>query len=374
MFPTSTIITTLNELNNQLLVFSRTRDLTTPPSSFTPSTNEFYKSGDPLSIIYDSGILGYLALPTSLNGDVCHDGNPITFLNNQTSTCTRYLRVGGGECSLFNALNYYNNFSLSTTPYLQNGNNSLIQFETRNIKCYDLIGQQVSCDDTISPPVYNETSMICDNALLAINYNVLHRGSQGLVKGFVDISIGKVMSGPVRQQFSVHFFSVSGLDSNETNFTQVIEGADVRRSGNPGYLDGQPVLAGNLLSDSNEVNVNLNQMDWLTVLKAGSRGECDGGRESVTFRDSMKTSCILRYMILCSSLLYISLRLASSQILSGCEGITQQTLNLLLGAEPRVDRIAIYGNSDPRDLSQWIPLLDVTNIPNTVGVSYTHMS
>ena len=307
MFSTSTIVTSLNELNNQLLIFSRTGDLTTPPSLFTPSTNEFYKSGDPLSIIYDSGILGYLALPTSLNGDVCHDGNPITFLNNQTLTCTRYLTVRDRECSLFNALNYYNNFSLSTTPYSQNGNNTLIQFETRNIKCYNLIGQQVSCDDTISPPVYNETSMICDNALLAISYNVLHRGSQGLVKGFVDVSVGKVMSGPIEQQFSVRFFSVSGLDSNETNFTDLIEGADVRRSGNPGYLDGQPVLAGNLLSDINEINVNLNQMDWLTVLKAGSGGECDGDRESVTFRDSMKTSCVLRYIIFCVVLYFIFL-------------------------------------------------------------------
>ena len=56
-------------------------------------------------------------------------------------------------------------------------------------------------------------------------------------------------------------------------------------------------------------------------------------------------------------------------MLSGCEDL--DTLSILLGTQPRVDRIAIYGNADVNDLSQWVELLGLEDesIPLQVGVS-----
>ena len=287
-FPDSSLATTRTELNRQVILYSRTGDLVVNPSSSSHSSTSslFYRSGDPIIITYYSNVTGYLALPTSLNGDACHDGNPITFLNNQTSSCVRYIRPDGAECSQsssFNALNYYADISVSPLPKLAD-NDSFIGIELRQLKCFNLTGHLISCNSNPLPPTYNRTSLICDNALLSIEYIIVHNGSNGIIRVLVDIAVGQATVGAVEQSFSVRFIPVLDTVSNSS----------FRRSGNPGYVGGEPVLAGVLLNDV--VNLDVNRMNWLTLLKGRSNGECNKNhKESVTFKDNMRTSCLLRY-------------------------------------------------------------------------------
>ena len=63
-------------------------------------------------------------------------------------------------------------------------------------------------------------------------------------------------------------------------------------------------------------------------------------------------------------------RIPLSVVSAGCSDL--DTLSLLLGTRPLIDRIAMYGNANVGDLSQWVELLglDEDSIPDSVGVSW----
>ena len=72
----------------------------------------------------------------------------------------------------------------------------------------------------------------------------------------------------------------------------------------------------------------------------------------------------------------IVFRISHNVINGGCTGINSQTLNLLkggaVGGGVSVDRIGVYGNSNPSNLSQWVPLLGEGDAPSSSGVSYMY--
>lgn len=296
-FPESSTASTLNEFNRQLTLYSMTGDNPSSISSFPSITApaERYQSGNVLSIAYNTNNHGYLTLPTSLNSDVCHDGNPVTYLNDETSICTRH--VSANECtyrSPLNALMYYENITISTLP---GDINDTVSLEPRNVTCLNLTSQSRSCDQVLIPQ-YNSSSSTCSNVLVTLHYYIFHNGSNGVVQAMYDATIRESTLGPIQQQFAISFISIGTSDS--VNYTELLVTHinSLKRSGNPGYIDGQPVLAGNLSNDV--VTVQTDRYNWLTLLKASSSSgsECDSSnaRQSVTFRDNMKTSCILRYV------------------------------------------------------------------------------
>jgi tectonic-1/3 len=336
-FPTVFIATDIVEINRQLALYSRTGDvLALFPSLYTSSNNQFYHSGDLITVLYDTNVTGYMTIPAPLAGDLCQDSNPVTYLNDMSTTCYRYLSSDGSECSrssLFNAQNYYANFTLSNVPQISS--NSSVPIKLGNVNCFDVSGRLVSCDSTSLLPVYNTSLLVCNNALLQISYKFYHNGSAGIIMAFVDIDIGQVDSHRIKQVFSVQFLS---LESNTTINT-------FKRSGNPGYIDGEPVIVGNY--DVNNIHGVI--ADWLTIMNVGKNGNCNE-RYSVTFKDNIKTFC--------------TLRIQSSVIKSGCYDL--DTLSLFFG-NFQFNRVAIYGNSDPSNASQWVDVF--TDKPVTMGCS-----
>ena len=274
------------EAEDRISQFSGPGDLVAPPPSFLPPQSEYYRSGDPIEILFLNGARGYLPLPSSLNGELCHDGNPVTYLTDQTSSCLRLLSSDGAECnplSSFSAEAFYQNFSVFPTPSssMNDNNSTMIPVELQSQICYDMVGQEVSCDSL--SPVFDVATSQCNNTLLSLSYEILHDATQGLVSVSVSIRVGVVSVGPVTQTYSVQFV----YSDNET------ESVDLVRSGNPGYIQGQPVLGGIRIGET--VNVSSDSSRWLTVLRGDGRGYCQGDRESVTFRDDFRSSCILRY-------------------------------------------------------------------------------
>lgn len=69
-------------------------------------------------------------------------------------------------------------------------------------------------------------------------------------------------------------------------------------------------------------------------------------------------------------MLYLCVRVSLDSVFSGCEDL--DTISVLLGSQPRIDRLAIYGNANVSDLSQWVELLGLDDefIPVQLGVSY----
>lgn len=343
-FSSLDVISSENDIDSKLAIHSNAWDLATPPHSFNPLQTEFYRSGDPIQISYISGGIGYLSLPSPLNGELCHDGNPITYLNELSQECVRYIS-DDSICSSSSSLNsqiYYQNITLLSSP----SSNIKIPITIQTLTCYNLIGQQVSCDIEDPPePYFDNLKMTCNNIVLKVDYTIFHNTSQGILSAHVNIITGSVTIGPVVQSFSVKFKFVGVVDNVTDNI--------VKRSGNPGYIDGQPVIAGVLTGDRIEVEVNSGR--WLSLLKQNTMGECSDQREGVKFKDKTHSSCILRVPML--------------EIMSGCSTLGNQTLVLLLGAEPQNNRIAIYGNSDINDISHWVELIGVGGAPNHIGCS-----
>ena len=141
----------------------------------------------------------------------------------------------------------------------------------------------MSCDSsTPSTPEYN-TSASCENVLLELSYTIRHNGSQGITSVTADIVIGQIDNDitSLQQSFSVRFL----LDGE-------VDGASTKRSGNPGYGDGRPILGGVLEGDS--VNVSSDTSEWVTVMMGGGVCQVGGARLNVQFREDLRTACILK--------------------------------------------------------------------------------
>ena len=279
MFSPSTIINNIDDFNTQLSLYERTGDRPTAVPTYRP----LYPPGNAMQ--YESGDListssrGYLTLPSSLNGDLCHDGNPITYLIDQRSICSRVLSQTGSDCingSYLDPISYYDNISVSVIPRSESTADQIVS-------CKDVNSQSISC----SRPYFNGSH--CTNVLRGLEYVIFHNGTQGVTFLNVDITIQyDVPAGStLYQEYSVRFISAA---ANVSSSDYVL-----KRSGAPGYIDGAPVLIGQLVGDT--VTLPLHTNNWLTLVRRGGGGECNNEfRESVTFRDSIKTSCVYRYV------------------------------------------------------------------------------
>ena len=261
--------------------------------SFTPPSRQQYLSGDPVQVRLSSDVLSFLPFPASLNNEICHDSNPVTYLQDGLSTCER---TSGSNCKPGSGLDanvYYQNLSLLQQPL-----GSAINIDLLDLTCLDLIGQPVSCDSSEPPvPTYNQSESICSNAVKEVSYSLAHNVEEGIVAAHASITIGPVKDDSFLQTFSVHFAPpIMSVISPSTVFATTIILASptplAKRSGSDGYLYGSPVLAGSLMA--NTVRVSGQSSEWLTILTSGSNCQVGGERLSVNFRQDLQTSCILQ--------------------------------------------------------------------------------
>lgn len=164
---------------------------------------------------------------------------------------------------------------------MQTDNYTSIPIIMNRITCYNLIGEIMSCDSDELTPAYDSTLSICNNTLLSVSYVIEHNATQGLLSVSASISIGQVPPGYTTQSFSVQF-----MYYNDSSSQTLV------RPGNPGYIPHEPVLAG--IATGSSINVSADSSNWLTVAMGDDKGLCTGQRDSVTFKDSYRSSCILK--------------------------------------------------------------------------------
>lgn len=264
------------EFSSQLTLHASPGDTAAPPSSAAPPQGTYYRSGDPVLVQYSNGAEGLFSLPSPLNGQLCHDRNPITYLSDQELSCERRWVSLADACSsssFLNALNYYQAFTLSSPS-----SSSDVPLTLASYQCLNESGHVMPCDSATPPtPQYNSTLGSCDSVVREVTYIVTHNGTEGIISAAVSVVTGilREPASVLEQKFAVRFSNgqLSGL----------------KRSGNPGYQDGLPVLAGTL--DGQSVNISSDNEEWLTVMAGGK--DC-GRRVSVRFREDIKTSCNYR--------------------------------------------------------------------------------
>ncbi|KAL5489147.1 hypothetical protein EMCRGX_G018205 [Ephydatia muelleri] len=315
--------TTPSQFSQELLLHSAPREVwPISPSLFQYGSTSFYHVGEPMLQDVD-GVVQFMSLPSPLNSLLCHDSNPITYLSPEDLGCTRIVSAPSVQCAA--------DTPLDASTFLYPGINVLqypVNLSTSDSSLPPTVVLNVSNTTELQAPSYD--GRVCRNVLTKAQFTFLHNGTGVILGASATLTLGDVVVAngtqqtPLTQRFVVSFVKVSGT-----------EVPAVQRSGNPGYVEGAPVLAGNCSSST--VALSVDNGAWLTVLDSGS--SCSG-RVSVRFLEDRVTSC--QY--------YVS-----------TESLYKCGTNLTSLMAPLVSCVGRYGNSSPLDVSQWIPILNNTN-------------
>ncbi|CAI9726325.1 Hypothetical predicted protein [Octopus vulgaris] len=150
-----------------------------------PTFGDFYKSGNSIYILGSDYVAGYFTLPTTLATGFCVDDNPAAYLVDKTQQCVRDLKNLDEECEISPRISAYSYFE--------------------------------------------------DFKIVVVVYRFIHNGTYGIISVRVTLNLIDLTQSdlPFTQTFTTEFHELAAED--DTYF---------RRSGNPGYLKGEPLLAG----------------------------------------------------------------------------------------------------------------------------------
>lgn len=241
---------------------------------------------------------------------------------------------------------------------------------------------------SLATPAVDASAAVCQGFVTGVVYNVQHSASsQGTINTIaatvtitdVPVTPAAVDAVTIKQTFGVSFQSVDTSKITDVNGNLVYR----PRSGNPGYLQGTPVLYGVYQPSAalDKKGTVLEQVGGFTVpaplvsfdtAGAGQFGRSICPKSSSTlpqtplkFGYDMSTGCVLslnraQFEALCclGNSQCSSPKAASSPYASPVSGIPY-FFNLTAGY------VGIYGNADPLDANQWMPLS--TTIPTSTS-------
>ncbi|XP_072165001.1 tectonic-1-like [Diadema setosum] len=365
------------------------------PSDSNDTYSDFYKSGDTIYTLYETLALGQLGLPQGLVSDICDDNNPAAYLYAATSVCTRKLTSLSRDCEnqpFLSARTYYSGFKFIPTPqFLQDNplpppvlvnlttpslittgsattdssfvsnattalpqpgpttefpgygfydNPELVNISVQlPIMCRIEFDFVVDCNytvDEIPVPFYNSSTDTCDNVVTEVKYIITHNATNGIETVDVGLTLRSLTSSDTMpsQTFSTEFVKLGETDT-------------FPRSGNPGYVIGQPLVAGNLVqldgSILEAISLSSDPTNWLTVVRSSADGSCltdTDSRIPVTFGENLRSGC--------------TIQVSYNNISDICGFIQSVALNALSGNQPGY--VATFGNSQPEVLGDWVEI------------------
>lgn len=361
------------------------------------STN--YRVGDPLLAVHEqSGAIVQLSLPQAvLVGNACSEHAPMLFFVTTTSRCpqsTAAVTRRQQSCTrdpTLAASFYFDSLSLlrSSANLWRLPNESRAQWPTTPINVTTTLANGST---TLSPPPSPEltperqntstassssaTAYVCRNVVEKAHYTFTVNASYGIVACTLELKLADVserLTGAVfTQTLSTSFRWASAGDTMHQRR---------RRSGNPGYVRGKPILAGTYTTDNNSVGAIRMPTDseqWLTVLQSDAEGMCDWDgdererrrrRVPVRFGENMHTGCLIE--------------MHANATLEYCQTLQRMVLELLAqpasaaandsewghvddaGADGgtrsrRLNRVGVFGNASVENtLTDWTPIIVV---------------
>ncbi|XP_057376164.1 tectonic-1-like [Daphnia carinata] len=204
----------------------------------------FYKEGSPLFTLHVSGTIGVLKLPHSLNSAMCNIAKEVTFL--QSDDHYQCILPGKDQCNpnmrLEQWLSRLAVFRLpSHSASAGNSNSSIRWGDTDKLApvIIRICDPNSGCRSDLPAP---EPS--CQNSLTAVTLRISYNGTEGIRSVLVDLLYTAGKTGSVR--FRTIHQSLSEIQNGGGSHSVRM------RSGNPGYLNGKPVLAAKLNSSRSE--------------------------------------------------------------------------------------------------------------------------
>ncbi|XP_076450784.1 tectonic-3-like [Babylonia areolata] len=350
------------------------------PASSVNFDSSYYKDGDPIYTVFESEIIGVLGLPQMLTSE-CVDDNPAAYLSEAAHTCVRTMNNLTGCLPGAQGLDitqFIQGFRVVRSPRLfqelsvtipgTDGfyslyNNSLtlaVELDTTSaidpVQCFDQgSGLTGPCNYSTSPlPTPSPGTKTCDKVVKKVHYRVITEGTSGIARVLVRV---------VLTNLTVPFAShVLFTQSFSATFEASGAASSFERSGNPGYMAGQPVLAGTLNQTSQvdtvsyQIFLSSSRDQYMTVVRASATGDCftdSDSRMPVLFGQNVRTGCMLRVS---ASNLTQYCALMQQKIIETMEfeSVPEIAVN---GFRDTNRYVGLFGNSDASKTGDWVKVL-----------------
>ncbi|KAL7540756.1 hypothetical protein ACHAXR_010358 [Thalassiosira sp. AJA248-18] len=333
-------------------------------------SNANYRVGDPITAYQSSGqklndaFGGHLVLPIADDGGNCIELNTVAFGKNEGgSPCSKHTDDLAADCEgRFSASRYTSNiyveqtkgsFIPGTSPQSSILSGALIPIRIQ--KFIDSSGNLLTGIDDISQHTkWEESSSICANALKRMTYNVKYNHTT-IVDIFVEIETIDMegTAGNLQQEFAVKFepeeIELSERSHEQNNLITRI------RSGNPGYISGEPTLGGMSPNVNHTASYVIAQKAGFTVMDTGVGGQCDSSSSTgstVGFANDVFVGCT--QLMTRDELRNFCISNQHPMLASQNVGVDQFIYPKWL--ESSQDLLGIFGNSDPLARNQWVKI------------------
>ncbi|XP_054714788.1 tectonic-3-like [Uloborus diversus] len=274
------------------------------------------------------------SFPSSCFSEICACNQRIYYLQDFTSSCSIIVNNLEDECEKNPSLSAdeYTDFCIKsdTTSSVSRSNLADLIVHTQVTNSSDDLNNEYSSNNlcakrSLRRPTKNNS--MCNNVVNKIEFVVETDSVAGVTKletkfYYIDLTNDKRM---FTQHFSVNFkwFNTSDVS---------------KRSGNPGYQVGMPILAGTNSSSSGSdephfITVNL---EGLSVLNKDSIGACSETRNIIKFGINLKSSCFYKIRS------------------RNCKITQESILNSLLGPSGKQLFVGIFGNANVSNPEDWI--------------------
>uniref|UniRef100_A0A146LMB0 Tectonic-1 n=3 Tax=Lygus hesperus TaxID=30085 RepID=A0A146LMB0_LYGHE len=336
----------------------RKQQFTWPQISLPPTdvfeTTSPYKSGVPVWIYNNAtGSIRTLEIPLTSGTVSCKSSRTVRYLDDFESECL-HRTISKEECedsqSILNGKVFCENIVVITSPLLIN--------QTKIEESPDgafMLMRMVECRANgsdckevrnASNPTFDTESNSCRNAALGVQYVFYHNSTSGITEAECQLSVGPL---PLSKYFAQRINVVFKWAKNESEAFP--------RSGLPGYLQGKPLISGNLLTGiagsvkRESVNMSSVTGDWLSLPVANKNGLCSG-KKNVLFKENVRTQCGI----------HVSREALLSQ--EGCSLLKEEVWKIIFGdmkvnrSDPRqlLSLISAFGDPSPDAPDDWVPI------------------
>jgi len=341
-----------------------------------------YAQGDPVSAAYittsvaveSTPATAYLGmfLPGAGFSKLCDSRLPVRFGKDEDSSCLLEIAdlssycAAGSTAATANAFSSIDALVMSTmirvasSPGSQPGSST--GWVTGYLRAVSGITEwtQYASDDTDSvypsvvQPRWDSNSSVCMNTLRNLTYHITYNASIAEIMSVnVSAEIGNISASSigdavVKQTFGVRWYSAE--DSNISTYRP--------RSGSPGYIPGEPLLAGypeTSSIDNVTYSVFTQMAGGARIPTSGPGGACSVYSQTPILYDTpIVTQCTVAFA-------------SEAELQAYCESVTAGSLPSFLSYN--FSAIGVMGNSNPIYTNNWTTVIQGSSLPTTSWLS-----
>eukprot|EP00656_Telonema_subtile_P036319 TRINITY_DN402_c0_g1_i1.p1 TRINITY_DN402_c0_g1~~TRINITY_DN402_c0_g1_i1.p1 ORF type:complete len:700 (-),score=208.41 TRINITY_DN402_c0_g1_i1:138-2237(-) len=353
------------------------QSIETVPNYPQAGTSAVYAIGEPVNAAYvlDSAAVtgtaatGYMHmfLPSAGFDGTCDTQRPVLFGKDADSSCLHEVVTLSTECTAataalsptaFNsidALAYGAYLHVAAAPSTTLGSSSgWIQAYLRAASGITSWTQYSQADTSslfpaLVQPTYTTGTLTCANVLRNLTYHITYGAATGVITSVnTSVELQSITALPngdavVPQQFSVRWYQDAGSPA-----------AARVRSGSPGYIPGQPLMAGFSTTDGT-ASAYAQMVKGAMVPQAGESGVCSiYEQRPILYGVDMKTQCTVAVA-------------SAAELETYCNSVAASSLPTFLSYN--FSAIAILGVSEPRYTANWTAVSEGSSLPTASYLS-----